>query len=61
MKVTIVKIGNRYGIYKPSIECFNDNINAINEINSNKIKKYKLTDEIKQELLLDPHVFFRYE
>ena len=40
IKVTIVKIGNIYGIYKPSIECFNDNINATNEINSNKIKKF---------------------
>ena len=40
IKVGIVKIGNIYGIYKPSIECFNDNINATNEINSNKIKKF---------------------
>ena len=44
IKVTIAKIGNSHGIYKPSIECFYDNINAINEINSNKIKNYKLTD-----------------
>ena len=54
IKVTIVKIGNRYDIFKPSKECFNNNINVINEINTNKIKNYELTDEIKKELTLTP-------
>ena len=54
IKVTIVKIGNRYYIFKPSKECLNNNINAINEINTNKIKNYKLTDVIKKELILSP-------
>ena len=35
MEVTIVKLNDhRYLLYKPSIECFNDNINEINKINS---------------------------
>ena len=54
IKVTIVKTDDRYAIVKPSKQCFNDNINAINEINSNNIKLYKLTDKIKQDLILDP-------
>ena len=55
IKVTIVKINdNRYGIIKPSLHCFNSNIAKINKINSNKCKKYKLTDEIKNELAIFP-------
>ena len=55
IKVTIVKLNdNRYTIIKPSIHRFNDNIREINKINEDKCKKYKLTDEIKNELALDP-------
>ena len=42
-KVTIIRISNRYGLIKPSKQCFNNNINAIDEINSNSIKIHKLT------------------
>ena len=55
IKVTIVKLNdNRYTIIKPSLHRFNDNIREINKINRDKRKKYKLTDEIKKELALDP-------
>ena len=55
IKVTIVKLNdNRYTIIKPSLHRFNDNIREINKINRDKCKKYKLTDEIKKELALDP-------
>ena len=55
IKVTIVKLNdNRYTIIKPSIHRFNDNIREINKRNRDKCKKYKLTDEIKNELALDP-------
>ena len=55
IKVTIVKLNdNRYTIIKPSLHRFNDNIREINKINRGKCKKYKLTDEIKNELELDP-------
>ena len=30
IKVPIIEINNRYGLIKPSKQCFNDNINAIN-------------------------------
>ena len=54
IKVTIVKLNDhRYSLYKPTIECFNDNINEINRINSIPPKIYKLTDEIKEDLRLD--------
>ena len=54
IKVTIVKLNdNRYTIIKPSIHRFNDNIREINKINEDKCKKYKLTDEVKNELALD--------
>ena len=47
IEVTIVKLNDhRYSLYKPTIECFNDNINEINRINSIPPKIYKLTDEI---------------
>ena len=47
IKVTIVKLNyNRYTLYKPSLECFNDNINGINKISTTTLKIYKLTDEI---------------
>ena len=49
--MTIVKLNDyRYSLYKPTIECFNDNINEINRINSIPPKIYKLTDEIREEL-----------
>ena len=55
IKVTIVKLNDhRYSLYKPTIECFNDNINEINRINSIPPKIYKLTDEIREELRLCP-------
>ena len=52
--MTIVKLNDhRYSLYKPTIECFNNNyINEINRINSIPPKIYKLTDEIKEELRL---------
>ena len=54
IEVTIVKLNDhRYSLYKPTIECFNDNINEINRINSIPPKIYKLTDEIKEYLRLD--------
>ena len=56
IKVTIVKLNDhRYSLYKPTIECFNNNnINEINRINSIPPKIYKLTDEIREELRLYP-------
>ena len=55
IKVTIVKLNdNRYTIIKPSMHRFKDNIREINKINRDKCVKYKLTDEIKNELALDP-------
>ena len=55
IKVTIIKLNdNRYTIIKPSLHRFIDNIREINKINRDKCKKYKLTDEIKKELALDP-------
>ena len=55
IKGTIVKLNdNRDTIIKPSLHRFNDNIREINKINRDKCKKYKLTDEIKKELALDP-------
>ena len=54
MKVTIVNLNDhRYFLYKPTLECFNNNINEINRINSIPPKIYKLTDEIKEDLRLD--------
>ena len=51
-EVTIVKLnGQRYSLYKSTIECFNNNnnnTNEINRINSVPPKIYKLTDEIKK-------------
>ena len=55
IEVTIVKLNNhRYSLYKPRIECFNDNINEINRLNSIPPKIYKITDEIREELRLYP-------
>ena len=55
IKVTIVKLNDhRYSLYKPALECFNNNINEINRINSIPPKIYKLTDEIKEELRFYP-------
>ena len=55
IKVTIVKFNDhRYSLYKPTIECFNDNINETNRINSIPPKIYKITDEIREELRLYP-------
>ena len=53
IKVIKVKLNdNRYTLYKPSLQCFNDNINGINKISTNTPKIYKLTDEIKKDLHL---------
>ena len=57
IKVIIVKMNDRYGIIKPTLQRFKDNINERSKIKSNIIKKYKLTDGIKKELLLDPDIF----
>ena len=55
IKVTLVKLNDhRYSLYKPALECFNNNINEINRINSIPPKIYKLTDEIKEELRFYP-------
>ena len=54
IEVTIVKLNDhRYLLYKPTLECFNNNINKINKTNSIPPKIYKLTDEIKENLRLD--------
>ena len=55
IKITMVKLSdNRYSLYKPSLECFNDNIDGINKIGTITPKVYKLTDGIKNDLRLDP-------
>ena len=55
LEVTRVKLNeHRYSLYKPTLECFNDNINEINRINSKPPKIYKLTDEIRKDLRLYP-------
>ena len=60
IKVIIIKLNdNRYTIIKPSLHQFNDNIREINKINRDKCKKYKLTDEIKKELALDPSEYHK--
>ena len=56
-EINVIKVklnDHRYSLYKPTIECFNDNINEINRINSIPPKIYKLTDEIREELRLYP-------
>ena len=54
IKVTIVKLNDyRYSLCKPTLECFNNNINEINKINTNTRKKYVLTDKIKEDLHLN--------
>ena len=51
IKITIAKLNDhRHSLYKPIIECFNNNINEINRINSIPPKIYKITDEIRKEL-----------
>ena len=55
IEVTIVKLNDhRYSLYKPRLECFNNNINEINRLNSIPPKIYKITDEIREELRLYP-------
>ena len=55
IEVTIVKLNDhRYSLQKPTIECFNNNINEINRLNSIPPKIYKITDEIREELRLYP-------
>ena len=54
IKITIVKFNEyRYSFSKPTLECFNNNINEINKINNISRKKYVLTDKIKEDLCLD--------
>ena len=54
IEITIVKLNDyRYSLDKPTLECFNNNINKINKIGTNTPKIYKLTDEIKKDLRLD--------
>ena len=53
IKATIVNLNDyRYSLFKPSMECFRDNISKINRINRDKCEKYNLTDEIKKDLCL---------
>ena len=55
INITIVKLNDhRYSLFKPTIECFTDNINEINRINSIPLTIYKLTDEIREELRIYP-------
>ena len=55
IELTMVKLNDhRYSLYKPTLECFNDNINEINRLNSIPPKIYKITDEIREELRLYP-------
>ena len=55
IEVTMVKLNDhRYSLYKPTLECFNDNINEINRLNGIPPKIYKITDEIREELRLYP-------
>ena len=55
IEVTIVKLNDhRYSLQKPTTECFNNNINEINRLNSIPPKTYKLTDEIREKLRLYP-------
>ena len=50
-----MKLNNhRYSLYKPTLECFNDNINAINRLNIIPPKIYKIRHEIREELHLYP-------
>ena len=56
IKITIVDMINRYGVVKPSKQCFNDNIIAINELTNDNTKIYKLTDQIKKQITLDPFI-----
>ena len=54
IKVTIVKLNDyRYSLCKPTLECFNNNINEINSIYTTTQKIYKLTDRIKEDLRLN--------
>ena len=53
IKVNKVKLNDyRYSLCKPTLECFNNNINGINKINNTR-KNYKLTDKIKEDLRLN--------
>ena len=54
IKITKVKLNDsRYSLFKPTIQCFNANINEIDNISSNNRKTHKLTDKIKKDLYLD--------
>ena len=54
IKVTIVKLNDhRYSLCKPTLQCFNNNINGINIIYATTHKNYKLTDKIKEDLRLN--------
>ena len=54
IKVTIVKLNDhRYSLCKPTLQCFNNNINGINTIYATTHKNYELTDKIKEDLRLN--------
>ena len=55
IKVIIVKNDNRYGIIKPTLERFYNNIIEINKINIDKCEGYELSDKIK--LAIDPCIY----
>ena len=53
--VTIVKLNDhRYSLCKPTLQCFNNNINGINTIYATTLLYVtKLTDKIKEDLRLN--------
>ena len=54
IKVTIVKLNDhRYSLCKPTLQCFNNNINGINTIYATTHKNYKLTDKTNEDLRLN--------
>ena len=54
IKVTIVKLNDhRYSLCKPTLQCFNNNINGINTIYATTHKNYKLTDKVKEDSRLN--------
>ena len=55
IKVTIVKLNDhRYSLCKPTLQCFNNNINGINTIYATTLLYVtKLTDKIKEDLRLN--------
>ena len=54
IKVTTVKLNDhRYSLCKPTLQCFNNNINGIKTIYATTHKNYNLTDKVKENLRLN--------